>query len=273
MLKTCILWLSFFFLFTNAVTGHPDSSGREVENTAFQRGERLIFNAAYHSLLTGNITAGDASLEIKPDVLSRDGQDVMIIECIIKTRGLFNLFYKVENHYQSFVDEKSLAPLRFTRNIREGRYRREEDVAFDREKLLAYSDRDTIPTPPFVQDMLSALYFARTFSRDAVIPGESIYLDFHMSDSVYVSRILFEGREQIRTGLGTFNALRFRPQVQVGAIFDQPYPMTLWISDDENKIPLLIESGLKVGSVRLELRQFGGLKNPIDSFVPRRSPR
>ncbi len=273
MLKTCFLLLILFFLCHGVATGLPDSAGREVENTAFQRGERLIFNAAYYSLLTGNITAGDASLEVKPEVLNKDGQAVMVIECVIKTRGLFNLFYKVENYYHSFVDEKSLAPLRFTRNIREGRYRREDDVTFDRDKLLAYSDRDTIPTPPFVQDMLSALYYARTFDRDSVIPGESFYLDFHMSDSVYVSRILFEGREQIRTGLGTFNALRFRPQVQVGAIFDQPYPMTLWISDDENKIPLLIESGLKIGSVRLELKQFGGLKNPIDSFVPRRTPR
>lgn len=266
----CTCFLAFFILLSSQalLAASDDNNGREIENTAFQRGEHLIFRAAYNSRLTGNIYAGEASLEILPDNHTENGRSIMHVVGEAYTTGLFNFFFKVENRYESYIDEISMAPLRFSRNIREGRYRREDDVIFDRQKNLAYSSRDTISTPPFVQDMISSMYFARTFSMDSVEPGDAFYVDFHLSDSVYVSRIVFEGYEQIKTPLGTFNTMKFKPQVMEGTWFDQPYPMTLWISDDDNKIPLLVESGLVVGSVRLELMQFGGLKNTIRSFVP-----
>lgn len=257
-----------FLLLAGNIAADPDA-GREVKNTAFQPGELLVFRAVYNSRVTGNIPAGTASLEIKPDLIAEDGKRLMHIEGTAGTSGVINWFFRVENRYDSFIEEKSVAPVRFSRNIREGRYRREDLVHFDNKNNLAYSNRDTIDIPPYVQDIISAFYFARTFSMDSVEVGDAFYVDFHLSDSVYVTRILFEGHEQIRIGLGTFNTLKFKPQVQEGTVFDQPYPMTLWISDDKNKIPVLIESGLKVGAVRLELIQFGGLRNMIESFVPR----
>ncbi len=183
--------------------------------------------------------------------------------------GLFNLFFKVENRYDSYIDEDFMAPRRFSRRIREGRYRRNDEVSFDHQKLRAVSNRATTTIPAYVQDIISAFYYARTFDMDGVRPGDSFDVDFYLSDSVYVSKIVFERREQITTSLGAFNTLKFKPQVLEGTVFSQPYPMTLWISDDKNKIPVLVESGLVVGSVRLELTGFRGLKNPITSFVPR----
>ncbi len=264
-----IILVSLLAMINGSVAYAGDEKSRIIENTAFQRGERLMFRAAYNSRLTGNIYAGEATLEIKPNTLTKDGRSIMHIVGTAKTTGLFNLFFRVENRYDSYLDELSMSPHRFTRNIREGRYRRNDDVTFNNVKNLAFSNRDTIPIPPYVQDIISAFYYARTFSMDSVEVGDAFYVDFHLSDSVYVTRILFEGFEQVRTSLGTFNTMKFKPQVQEGTVFDQPYPMTLWISDDDNKIPILIESGLVVGSVRLELVQFGGLKNTIRSFVPK----
>lgn len=267
----CIYLITTFLLLTNLglQAASENKDDRAVENTAFRRGERLLFRAAYNSRLTGNIYAGEASLEIMPANHTENGRSIMHVVGKANTTGLFNFFFKVENRYDSYIDEQSMAPIRFSRNIREGRYRREDDVIFDWQKNMAYSSRDTIVTPPFVQDMISSIYFARTFSMESVEPGDAFYLDFHLSDSVYVSRIVFEGYEQIKTSLGVFNTLKFKPQVMEGTWFNQPYPMTLWISDDDNKIPLLVESGLVVGSVRLELIQFGGLRNTIRSFVPK----
>lgn len=264
MRKICLLVLAFMAMHVYA--GEPV---RHVENNAFRRGEILVFNAMYHSRMTGSVTAGDARLEIMHDNTQVDGRTTMHIKGTANTRGVFNLFFRVENYYHSYVDEKTLAPLRFHRNIREGRYRREDNVHFDHQNNLAFSERDTTIIPPFVQDIISALYFARTFDMAHVKPGDSFEVDFYLSDSVYVSRILFEGREQITTRLGTFNTLVFKPQVQEGTVFNQPYPMTLWISDDKNKIPIRVESGLIVGTARLDLAQFGGLRNPITSFVAR----
>jgi hypothetical protein len=268
---TMVVRKLFFCLLSILMAGNllamPDSV-RTVNNTAFQRGELLVFRAAYSSRITGNIPAGTASLEIKPDLIIEDGKNLMHVVGTAGTSGVINWFFRVDNRYDTYIEEKSVAPVRFSRNIREGRYRRDDMVHFDNENKMAYSNRDTIEIPPFVQDVISAFYYARTFSMDSVEVGDAFYVDFHLSDSVYVTRILFEGYEQVRIGLGTFNTLKFKPQVQEGTVFDQPYPMTLWISDDQNKIPLLIESGLKVGAVRLELIRFGGLKNLIESFVP-----
>jgi len=241
---------------------------RNTENEVFQKGEQFIFQAMYYSRLTGNVTAGDASLEIKPETVMVDGEPAMKIVGKANTRGWFNMFFIVENEYVSYFHEEHLAPVRFHKNVREGRHRRNEDVRFRPDPGQVISSDTIIETPPYVQDIISAYYYARTFDMQSARPGDSFEVTFYHSDEVYVSRIIFEGREQITTSLGTFNTLRFKPEVLEGKVFSQPYPMTLWVSDDENKIPIRAESGLVLGRARLDLVQFGGLKNLITSFVP-----
>ena len=253
-------------------SGQDDEQGeawRHIDNDTFQMGEILVFRAMYNSFLTGNVTAGEATLQIRSRSATIDGEACYHIVGEANTRGVFNLFFKVENRYDSYIHKESIAPLRFSRDVREGRYRRQDNVVFDQRGGTATSERDTITTPPWVQDIISAFYFARTFDMSSVEPGDSFEVDFYLSDSVYVSRILYEGRERIRTRLGTFNTMKFKPQVLEGTVFSQPYPMTLWISDDKNKIPIRVESGLVVGTARLDLETFGGLRHDLTSFVPR----
>ncbi len=236
--------------------------------TPFQEGEQLFFRAMYHSRITGNVTAGDAKLFIKPEPVMIDGTPSVKIVGNANTRGMFNLFFKVENEYVSYFSTEKMAPVWFHKTVREGRHTRNADVRFlwDEEKIIT---KDTIieATTP-VQDLISAYYYARYFDMQAAEPGDSYEVQFFHRDTVYVSRILFEGREQITTSLGTFNTLRFKPEMLRGQVFSQPYPMTLWVSDDKNKIPIRAESGLIVGRARLDLAGFRGLKNEIGSFVP-----
>lgn len=258
-----ILWVSLQLLVILVV-----ANDRQVNNEAFKKGERFLFRAMYHSRFTGNVNAGDASLTIKPETVVMDGEPTMKIVGRANTNSFFSMFFRVENEYMSWFHEENLAPVRFTKNIREGRSRRNADVRFLPDPGQVISSDTIIEAPPFVQDIISAYYFARTFDMEGVQPGDAFEVSFYHGDEVYVSRILFEGREQITTSLGTFNTLRFKPEVLEGKVFSQPYPMTLWVSDDKNKIPIRAESGLVVGRARLDLVQFGGLKNMITSFVP-----
>ncbi len=242
---------------------------RHVVNHVFKQGEILVFRAMYYSRLTGNVPAGDVSLEIQPESTVVNGQECMHVVGLANTRGVFNLFFKVENIYETFISKEALAPVRFSRNIREGRYRREDNVAFDLSNRLATSERDTISTSPYIQDVLSIFYYFRTFDMDTLSPGEYFMVDFYLRDSVYVSRVMYEGREQVTTSLGTFNTLRFKPEMQKGTSFEQRYPMTLWLSDDRNRIPIRLESGMVVGNARFDLDAFGGLRHDLNSFVPR----
>ena len=262
-----VLWILLMLVIPFTADNHPEGI-HPREETPFKKGEQLYFRAMYHSRITGNVTAGDASLVIEPESVMVDGAPTARITGRANTRGMFNLFFKVENKYVSYFSTEIMAPVWFHKTVREGRHTRDADVRFywNDGKIIT---RDTvIEASGPVQDLISAYYYARHFDMQSAEPGDSYEIQFFHRDTVYVSRIFFEGREQITTSLGTFNTLRFKPEMLKGQVFSQPYPMTLWVSDDKNKIPIRAESGLVVGRARLDLTGFRGLKNEISSFVP-----
>jgi len=261
-----ILLLSLFFYF--GLPGYSfGQEMRKVENSAFSPGEKLVFRAYYSSALTGNVTAGEASLEVQQRSEMIGGRSTMPVIGLMRTRGLFNLFFRVNNRFESYIDRSAIAPLLFIRRVEEGKYRKSQDVMFNHFDQVAVSNSGTLPIPAYVQDIISAFYFARTYEFENPQVGDEFNVDFFLDDSVYVTRIVFDGYERINTRLGTFNTLRFKPMVLSGKVFSQPYPMTLWISDDKNRVPLLVESGLVVGSVKLELSEYQGLRNPLTSKI------
>ncbi|MCP4296481.1 MAG: DUF3108 domain-containing protein, partial [Proteobacteria bacterium] len=97
--------------------------------------------------------------------------------------------------------------------------------------------------------------------------GQNYPVDFYLDDSVYVSVVQFAGRELVETDLGVFRCLAFMPMVVTGEVFSNPYPMKLWVTDDENKLPILGKSEVVVGSVKMELIKFSGLRHPIDARI------
>lgn len=264
-MRFLLIILMFILPFPSDDGTEPDSP---LAETPFQKGEQLYFRAMYHSRITGNVTAGDASLIIDPKPAMIDGIPALKIVGRANTRGMFNLFFKVENEYVSHFSTDIMAPVWFHKTVREGRHNRNADVRFFWDEGKIQTKDTVIETADPVQDLISAYYYARHFDMQSAEPGDSYEVRFFHRDTVYVSRILFEGREQITTSLGTFNTLRFKPEMLRGQVFSQPYPMTLWVSDDKNKIPIRAESGLIVGRARLDLAGFRGLKNEIRSFVP-----
>jgi len=261
-----IFLLSLFFYLALPIHSYGQEM-REVENTAFSPGEKLVFRAYYSSALTGNVTAGEASLEVLQNTEVIGGRSTMPVIGLMRTRGLFNLFFRVNNRFESYIDRSAIAPLLFIRRVEEGKYRKSQDVMFNHFDKVAVSNSGTVPIPAYVQDIISAFFFARTYAFENPKVGDEFNVDFFLDDSVYVTRIVFDGYERINTRLGTFNTLRFKPMVLKGKVFSQPYPMTLWISDDKNRVPLLVESGLVVGSVKLELSEYQGLRNPLTSKI------
>jgi hypothetical protein len=259
-----------FFLLTTLpdfASGQKSQSLRKIDNNAFQRGEKISYRVFYDSYLTGNVVAGEASLEIREDNQPIAGRNTMNVIGLGRSRGAFNFFFRVVNRYETYLDEDAIAPLLFIRRINEGGYRKSQDVMFNQFENLAISNTATVPVVPYVQDIISAFYYLRTYDYDSAQVGDVYDVNFFLDDTVYVSRVVFDGRENITTRMGTFKTLRFKPQVLTGDIFSQPYPMTLWISDDKNKIPVLAQSGIIVGSIKMELTNYKGLKNPVTSRI------
>lgn len=260
--KTYLLFIAFI-----SVLGVFGQKNIPHSNKAFSYNEKLRYSVYYHSILTGNVTAGIATMEISKDPVKVAGRNTYHIVATGKSKGIFNWFYKVHDRFESFLDVDSLVPLSFIRRTQEGGYIVDDDVVFDRVNLVATSRQETKKIQSNTQDIISAFYFARTFDFSNIMTGDMFPVDFYLDDSVYTSTIQYLGKETIKIGMGKFRCMKFKPMVVVGEAFDDPYPMTLWISDDENKVPMLIVSEVIIGSVRLELIKQSGLRNPFAAEV------
>jgi hypothetical protein len=243
---------------------------RKVDNEAFQTGEKLTFRFYYDAWLTGKVTAGIGVIEVKETDRTFNDRKAYLIEADGKSKGMFNWFYKVHDRFESFVDKEFIAPHYFIRRTREGGYTKDDEYTFDQYDHTVTTRSVKMNIPPYTQDFLSAIYYARTLNGDTLQIGDIIPISFFLDDSVYVSSIVFEGRDTIEVELGTFRCLRFRPGLITGEVFSDKYPMTLWISDDKNHLPVLAKSKIIVGNLKAELMDYKGLKNELNSLIEKK---
>jgi len=248
------------FLFSLSVTAQHY---RTIPNNYFQRGEKLEFRISFHSSLTGNIPAASATVEVTDENKKFDGRDTYHVVGYGKTTGIIEMFYQVEERFESFIDEKALFPHYFIRKTRENNYQKDENVAFRHKEKIAVSKSGVKNVPENVQDILSSFYYARVIDLSKSKPGAEFPVSFYLDDSVYNSKLVFVGRETVKTRLGKFSCLKVKPMVATGYVFDDPYPVTVWVTDDQNRIPVRIESKLSVGSARIDLVSYQGVNNPV----------
>jgi hypothetical protein len=259
-------FLFVIILFT-CLEAFPQSY-RTVQNSAFVRGEKLSFKVAFNSALTGNITGGKATLEVTDDNKIINGRSTYHVIGDGKSTGFIELFYKIHDRFESYFDQDAIIAWQFSRRTRENSYKKDDMVIFRQNDHLGVSLSKIMKIPANCQDVISAFYYARTLDISGLKPGEVIEIPFFLDDSVYHSRVIFKGRETVKTRLGTFRCVAFRPMVATGYAFDDPYPITVWITDDNNRLPVLIESEQSVGRARVELTSYSGLANPITAKLP-----
>lgn len=232
-------------------------------NNAFGEGEFTKFKVYYSSMLTGNVTAGEATIKVETPKRSFYNKDVWKITGEGYSKGAFNWFFKVRDRFESYVDKQAIIPYLFVRRTREGGYVKDDEVYFYHDRQQATSRTATKKIPHNVHDFVSALFFMRTLSLSDFDKDSSYYLDFILDDSVYVSKIKYVGTENITTALGEFRCLKFAPMLATGKVFADAYPMHVWVTDDANHLPILAETKVVVGSVKMELIAYEKLRNPL----------
>lgn len=256
----------FFILFLFSVTAFSQTY-RKVPNQAFKRGEKLTFRVVFNSALTGSITGGKATLEIKDENKIINNRSTYHVVGEGKTTGFIELFYKIHDRFESYFDQDALIAWQFTRRTRENNYKKDDLVIFRQNDQLAVSLTKVVKVPANIQDILSGFYYARTLDITGLKTGGIIDVPFFLDDSVYHSKVIFKGRETVKTKLGKFRCIVFQPMVATGYAFDDPYPITIWITDDANRLPIQIDSEQSVGRARVELISYSGLANPITSKI------
>lgn len=224
-------------------------------NASFNVGEQLKYRLRY-----GFITAAEATIRVLDTDTKFGGKPVYHLVAEGKTAASFNLFYKVRNRYDSYIDKSTLLPYFYTENIREANYRRNDKVHFDQEHNKIVANKGTFSGRDKTFDLVSAFYYARNLDMTNIKPGYSFGIPYFLDDEVAEMRITFVGRERIKTPLGTYTCLKFNPSIKPGRIFKSNSKLYLWITDDGNRIPVKAQVEILVGSVTLEATAASGLK-------------
>ncbi len=238
-------------------------------NHTFAAGEELTFRFYYDAWLA-NVTAGYGTVTVQKKTEMQGGYPVYHIVGEGKSKGMFNLFFKVKDRFDTWVDTATLLPYRFTRSTREGGYRKNDVVIFNQQAGTATSSTKQKKIKQGTHDIISAIFFARNIDISKVSVGDVLPVPFFLDDSVYTSAVKYLGRDTITIESGKFSCLKFKPMVATGTVFSDPYPMVLYVSDDRNHIPLLAESAIVVGKVKMELTDFRGLRYPLTSEIRKR---
>lgn len=241
---------------------------RTVKNETFDTGEKLTYRVHY-----GMVTAGIAKLEIKDEPVMVNGRKCFHAVGTGTSSRTFSAFYRVADRYESFIDMQTLSSVKFKRKISEGNFRQYTEVDFNQDSHKAVERKNgqehttEYDVPPYIQDVMSAFYFARTQDYTDARPGDLYHFQNFIDRKVFDLDVLFIGRETIEVEGKTYSTVKLKPLVQEGGLFQHEGDMFLWISDDANRIPVRVESAIVVGAITVDLKKAEGLKHPFTAQI------
>ncbi|HMU08615.1 MAG TPA: DUF3108 domain-containing protein [Ferruginibacter sp.] len=247
------------------------SSGDEtfcnVRNTAFKAEEEIRMKVFY-STMGMYVGAGEAVFTASLERFN--GKPVYHFTGDGKTYSFFDNFFKVRDKYESYVDTASMLPYKFVRNVDEGGYKKYNNVTFNQETNTAVSTNGVFKVGPCMQDVVSSVYYARNIDFNKYKPEDKIPFDMFLDDEVFHLYIRYMGKEKIKTRFGKFNAIKIKPLLIKGTIFEGGEKMTAWLSDDPNHVLLRVESPIAVGSIKVDMMSYKNLRYPLTSLISAR---
>jgi hypothetical protein len=231
---------------------------------AFQAGEKIQFTVFYN-VIGLYVNAGNATFTVNKTKLNT--QDVYHVVGEGKTNPRYDWIFKVRDRYESYFHSQTMEPLKFIRDVHEGDYKKREEVIFDHKNNKAISKNGTYNIPDKVQDIISSLYFARNLDYNSFKVGDMIPFNMFLDDEVHNMYIRYMGKETVKTKYGKFKAIKLRPLLLKGNVFDGGEKMTIWVSDDNNHLPLRIESPLTVGKIKVDLMGHQNIRHQLSAYV------
>jgi hypothetical protein len=234
------------------------------KNKAFLSGESITYYVFY--TLAGiwvhagnvNFTATQTTLNNKP---------VYHVVGNGSTLPSYDWIYKVRDRYETYIDTGTLLPYKFIRNVQEGDYKKYEQTTFNHPAGIATTPRGNFKVPSCVQDVLSEMYLARNMDFDKYKKNDLIPFDLFLDDEVFNMYIRYLGKETIKTRYGKFRCFKFKPLLLKGTIFEGGEKMTVWVTDDANRLPVRVESPISVGNIKVDMMMYRNLRYPLTSKV------
>ncbi|MBP6623660.1 MAG: DUF3108 domain-containing protein [Chitinophagaceae bacterium] len=235
-----------------------------IKNESSSSGEILNYKVFY-SLAGAYIGAGEATFSNNLETFQQ--KTVYHFTGFGKTYSTYDWIYKVRDTYESFVDTSSMLPLKFSRQVNETGNHIFNNVLFNQTTNHAVSTNGVFNIPPCIQDVLSAIYYARNLDFSKAKNGDIFPFSIYLDDHVYPVYIRYMGKANLKTKYGNFNTIKFKPKLIEGTLFKGGEQMTVYVTDDANKIPVFVETPILVGSIKVFLSEFKNNRNKTTGII------
>ena len=263
MKRTCIILSSLILAIIILSFKKYDN---EQSDSPYKAGENLTYLIHY-----GFINGGKAFLNINNDIIL--DKRAYHVKIQAKTTGIADALYRVRDTYESYIDPSTDLPVKAIRNISEGRYKRYNEVLFDHESRadssLVYSQTSGLQVvPKNIHDILSGvLYMRKYYIADDINKEDTIHIKTYFTDELFPLFIRYKGIETIKTKFGKVECYRFDPVTEIGRLFKTENDMSVWFSKDKNLLPVRIKFDIYVGSVKVDLIEYEGIKHDFESLI------
>lgn len=246
---------------------------------AFKAGEKMDFVLHYQ---WGAINTDVGYATVTLDSLTYNGEKAFLCSAYGRTTRMFDLFFKVREDFKSWFTRDGLRPLKFTRDTYEGGYEARNtyhyvwDAPEPHIAAEVYSSKRgmkgmQLPLTPCTFDLPALFFFARNMDFDSVVPGRKYPMTFAIDDDIFNVYFILYGRETIKVrGLGTVNTIKFAAKLLEGEVFKGEEDMLIWVTDDDNRLPVYFEAPLLVGTATGRMTGWEGLKHPFTALVEKK---
>jgi hypothetical protein len=266
-----------FFLFMSAFNSEAQTPC-SFKNETFKANEFFGFEI-YYSWGAIWMNAGGASFNT--EITELNNQAVYHFVGLGASYPKYDWFYKVNDKYESYADTFSLKPLRFKREAHEGGNYTYDDYVFNHKKKKVYTASkrgknttylDSLTISSCTNDVLTAIYYTRCIDFSLYKIKDTIPVTFVLDGALYPSYVRYLGSEVIHSDLlGDVRCIKFRPKLVAGTIFKGGEGMTVWVTDDKNRMPVYVETPIIVGTIKVHLSKYSGLRNKIDCVIEKKT--
>jgi Protein of unknown function (DUF3108) len=248
-------------------TKAPFEDNCSIKNIAFRAGEKVSYTV-YYAVAGIFVNAGNATFTNTLEMLNN--KPVYHIVGDGKTNPSYDWIFKVRDKYETYIDTSTMQAMKFVRSVNEGGYKKYQNVTFNKTANTAVTSEGVFKVPTCVQDVVSSVFYARNIDFSKLNPEDKVAFSMFLDNEVYNMYIRYMGKETIKTKYGKFRAIKFKPLLIKGTIFNDGENMTVWVTDDDNHIPVRIESPISVGKIKMDMMSYENIRHPLTSLIRRR---
>jgi hypothetical protein len=270
-MKTRSLLAAASLLLCIAAITPASAQYRTMTNSAFKKGEKLTYIIYFDSFITGKIKAAYGTFEVLPAAETIAGRSCYHVVASGATFKKYNWAIYVNDRFDTYIDEQGLFPWLFLRRANEGNYTADQDIIFNHGKNVAQykNNKNGLSSnyyiPAYTQDIIAVGYYVRNIDFSKLVAGSNFTVPYAFEDSLESTTVVYQGTQNVKIGIGTINCHVLKPKVIVGSVFGEAYPLTIYMSNDKNRIPIYAKSSILIGTVKFELISYSGLKNTFDA--------